>query len=83
MKQIILTLDEDQIASLQQDFMRKQAGYKARIKVLTEQSEPNEHTTDELIRYQTRLIIYHYLNERFKSAMNTYAIARTRTRTVH
>jgi hypothetical protein len=71
-KQIILTLDEDQIATLQQDFMRKQAGFKARIKVL-ERGEPNE----ELIRNQNRLTIYHYLNERFKSAMKTYNISHT------
>jgi hypothetical protein len=70
MKQIILTLDEDQIASLQQDFSHKQAGYKARVKVLTEQATNDNHS-NELIRCQNRITIYHYLNELFKSAMKS------------
>lgn len=70
MKQIILTLDDEQIASLQQAFSRKQAGYKARVKVLTEQVT-SEQGSNELIRCQARITTYHYLNELFKSAMKS------------
>jgi hypothetical protein len=65
MKNILLTLDEDQIATLQLDFKHKTAGYKARIKVLTQSADDH---TDETIRMQHNLIVYHYLHEQFKRA---------------
>lgn len=69
MKQILLTLDEIQIATLQQDFKRKQAGYKARAKVLI-QGCPND---DELININNRIIVYNYLYKQMQRATNSHS----------